>query len=455
MNSISHIQKSDPPEIIFIVDDNTANLSVLSQFLDEVGFSVRVAKDGNSALRKIAYEQPSLILLDIMMPGMDGFETCQHLKASAKTKEIPIIFMTALSDTVDKVKGLSMGAVDYITKPFQQDEVLARIRLQLKLRALSREIEQQNISLQKEVEQRRAAEAALQDTIQKLKTTQQQMIAQEKLASLGSLTAGIAHELRNPLNFAINYAESSRELLDELQGIVTIFADKLEAEAVEEVSELILDLQENSIAIHQHGMRAEKIISSMMQHARADGVNPQITCLNALVSEAVEFTYHSLRAKEHGFNVTVREDYDDAIGELKVIPSALSRALINLLDNAFYTVLERDQEDVTDNNGNFYEPQVWVQTARIKDGVEIRIRDNGKGVPPELRNQIFQPFVTTKPTGQGTGLGLSMSHDIVVGQHGGSLSLTADSPLWTEFIITLPNVSSISGNMGSTQSLTS
>ena len=331
-----------------------------------------------------------------------------------------------------------MGAVDYVTKPFQQDEILARIRLQLKLRALSKKIEHQNVNLQKEVEQRRAVEITLQDTIQQLKATQKQMIAQEKLASLGSLTAGIAHELRNPLNFVINYAESSCELLDHLKAEVIAHSEKLGAETMEEVSDLMQDIQENAAAIYQHGMRAEQIISSMMQHARSDSVTPQAVHLNALVSEAVEFTYHSLRAKEHDFNVTIHQEYDDAIGELNVIPSALSRTFINLLDNAFYAVYDRQKSDVPNDGGSPYQPQVWVQTVRAGDSVEIYIRDNGKGVPPELRNQIFQPFITTKPPGQGTGLGLSMSHDIIVGQHGGSLRLNADLPAWTEFMIILP-----------------
>ena len=182
---------STTEEVIFVVDDNTINLSMLSKFLTRVGYGVRVAKDGESALKKIAYEQPELILLDIMMPGMDGFETCEALKALPETKDIPIIFMTALAETVDKVKGLSAGAVDYITKPFQQEEVLARIRIQLKLRALNKQIESQN--------------TVLQTTVEQLQRTQTQMIAQEKLASLGNLTAGIAHELRNPLNFVINF----------------------------------------------------------------------------------------------------------------------------------------------------------------------------------------------------------------------------------------------------------
>ncbi|AFY40349.1 response regulator receiver sensor signal transduction histidine kinase [[Leptolyngbya] sp. PCC 7376] len=416
---------STTQEVIFVVDDNTVNLSMMSKFLTRVGYSVRVAKDGQSALKKIAYEQPELILLDIMMPGMDGFETCQALKALPETKDIPIIFMTALAETVDKVKGLSVGAVDYITKPFQQDEVLARLRIQLKLRALNKQIESQNAVLHKTVEQ--------------LQRTQTQMIAQEKLASLGNLTAGIAHELRNPLNFVINFAESSQELMDELKTEINNNVDQLPADSAANISELIGFLNDNAAATLKHGQRASQIISSMMQHARSDNGIVEDVLINELIAEAIDFAYHSRRAKHHLFNAKIHQNYDSQIQKVQVLPAALSRVIINLLENAFDAVHRHHELQNQESENSNYSPQVWISTNVLEGNkLEIRIRDNGVGIPQELKEKIFDPFVTTKTPGEGTGLGLSISHDIVVGQHGGTLKLNLDLEEGTEFIIVLP-----------------
>jgi Response regulator containing a CheY-like receiver domain and an HD-GYP domain len=229
--------------VLLIVDDNATNLHVLSDVLDEAGFEVRVAQNGEMALQKVQYDPPELILLDVMMPGLNGFETCEKLKADPKTREIPVIFMTALSETVDKVRGLSLGAVDYITKPFQQDEVLARVTTHLQISRLTKSLAQQNLQLRAEVRARMKAEEELKrladslerqveertkelkDALTNLEQTQLQLVQQEKMASLGQLVAGVAHEINNPVNFIATNLDPAKEYVAELTRLLRLFIE--------------------------------------------------------------------------------------------------------------------------------------------------------------------------------------------------------------------------------------
>ncbi|AOY84166.1 response regulator [Moorena producens JHB] len=419
--------------LILVVDDTPTNLSVISQALHNAGFTVAVETDGESAIEQVNYNQPDLILLDVMMPGIDGFETCKRLKANPSNRDIPVIFMTALTDTVDKVKGLSIGAVDYITKPFQQDEVLARVRIHLQLRHLTRTLDEQNARLKQEVAERAAAETRLSKTFQQLKEAQEQIIATEKLAYLGTLTAGVAHELRNPLNFVNNYAEGSMELAEELIEEFKIQLEHIETTTASYIKDTLTELRDNSLAIKRHGQRAEGIIQSMMQHARTDSTQLQLTDLNAVLAQAIQLAYHSVRAKNHHFNVTIKTDYNDSIGQLELVSSDISRAFINIIENACYALQSKQK-----NIGEPFTPMLWVKTLRLSDSVEIRIGDNGTGIPPEIKEKIFHPFFTTKPTGEGTGLGLSLTYDIIIGQHRGTLNVETELGAYTEFIICLP-----------------
>ncbi len=436
---------SQSTPLILIVDDTPTNLSVLASTLVNSGFDIAVEADGESAIAQVKSNPPDLILLDVQMPGIDGFETCQRLKANSLTKDIPIIFMTALSDTTDKVKGLSMGAVDYITKPFQQEEVLARVRLHMNLHFLAKTLEQQNIYLKNEIEQRLEAEAQLQKTLEQLQSAQQQMIAQEKLASLGTLTAGIAHELRNPLNFVKNYAEGSVELTDELLEEIDNQFSHLDANILDYIKQMLVDIRDNAASIQRHSQRAECVIQSIMQHTWTGRGQRQLADLNALLDQAVKLAYHSRRASDNHFNVTIHKDYDASIGQLDVVGADLNRAFINIIDNACYALQQKQKhfQQELSNEREVFAPTLWVKTKNLGEAALICIRDNGIGILPQVIEKIFHPFFTTKPTGEGTGLGLSMTYDIIVGQHGGTLQVETEPGASTEFIIRLPRALSV------------
>ncbi|MGB3691096.1 MAG: AAA family ATPase [Spirulinaceae cyanobacterium] len=266
-----------------------------------------------------------------------------------------------------------------------------------------------------------------------LRAAQQQMISQEKLASLGALTAGVAHELRNPLNFVNNYAEGSTELSVDLLEAIEEQAEVINSEDLEYLKEIVVDLKDNAAAIKQHGQRAASIIFNMMQHARSDDSGSQKVNLNKLLEEARQLAYHSKRSVDNNFNITFSTQYDDSIGEVEVFSSSLNRAFINLIDNACYAAWSKYQEQ-----GKTFVPTLSITTKKLTEQIEIRIRDNGAGIPAQVAEKIFEPFFTTKPTGEGTGLGLSLTHEIIVGQHLGTLQLETEPDAFSEFIITLP-----------------
>jgi signal transduction histidine kinase len=384
-------------QLILIVDDNGTNLKVLSQTLTSAGFQLAVATNGEEALEQVLEELPELILLDVKMPKIDGFETCIRLKANPKTKDIPIIFMTALSETIDKVKGLSLGAVDYITKPFDEQDVLARVRVHLRLRM-----------------------------------AQKQIISQEKLASLGTITAGVAHELRNPLNFVINYAQSSIYSLNQLLANIQKNSSLDSSEIPTQLQEIITDAE----AIYEHGQRASRIIQSMMQLARSEPGEYECINLNDILDQAIKLAYHSFRVKHPQFVIKINTQFDPNIEVIEVIISDLHRALINIIDNSCYALYLKIQENKNPED-NFY-PTLSLTTKNQDSDIEIKIHDNGIGIKPELIADIFTPFFTTKPPGQGIGLGLSLTHDIIVLQHGGTLQLDTQWKQYTELILRLP-----------------
>ncbi|MCK6692626.1 MAG: ATP-binding protein [Thermoanaerobaculia bacterium] len=286
--------------------------------------------------------------------------------------------------------------------------------------------------------QKQKANAILEKTLSNLQSTQTQLIQSEKLASLGELTAGIAHEIQNPLNFVNNFSELSVDLTKDLK-------DEISKPDVDKdyVDELLTDLTQNQEKINHHGKRAAAIVSGMLYHARASTGKKEPTDLNALADEYLRLAYHGLRAKNPNFNAKMVTDFDPTVGKVEVIPQDMGRVLLNLINNAFYAVQQRQRSAAQDLPGlqnleGLYAPTVTVSTQKTDNQIVIKVKDNGTGIPEEVKAKIFQPFFTTKPTGQGTGLGLSLAYDIVVKGHGGTLEVESTEDVGSEFIIQLP-----------------
>ena len=280
-----------------------------------------------------------------------------------------------------------------------------------------------------ELEQKRKAieetNAALTKSLDELKAAQTQLIQSEKMASLGELTAGIAHEIQNPLNFVNNFSEVSKELLDEMK-------EELDNGNIEDAKEIANDVINNLEKINHHGKRADGIVKGMLQHSRSSSGQKEPTDINVLADEYLRLAYHGLRAKEKSFNATLKTEYDESIGKIDLIPQDIGRVILNLITNAFYVVDEKKKAGLEN-----YEPTVSVSTKKLKDVVEIKVSDNGNGIPQKILDKIFQPFFTTKPTGQGTGLGLSLAYDIVKA-HGGELKVETKEGEGSEFVIQIP-----------------
>jgi len=275
--------------------------------------------------------------------------------------------------------------------------------------------------------------AELRSTLANLESTQAQLIQSEKMASLGELTAGIAHEIQNPLNFVNNFSEVNKELLSEMK-------DEIDKGNLDGVKSIANDVIENHEKINHHGKRADGIVKGMLQHSRISSGQKELTDINALADEYLRLAYHGLRAKDKTFNAKIETNLDPAVGKINIVPQEIGRVILNLINNAFYAVSEKQRQNIDSGivEGNVYEPTVNVSTKKPTNKIEIAVRDNGIGIPQKLLDKIFQPFFTTKPAGRGTGLGLSMSYDIIRA-HGGELKVETEEGKFSEFIIILPS----------------
>lgn len=418
---------------VLIVDDNPTNLKVLSESIKREGWMVLVSTDGESAIAQAEYAQPDLILLDVMMPGIDGFETCKRLKENAKLQEIPVIFMTALSDTVDKIKGLELGAVDYITKPFQTEEVLARARVHLELRAMTQKLEEL-------VEERTAK---LKQALENLKQSQVQMVQSEKMSALGQLVAGIAHEINNPVTFIDGNLRYAQEYIGDLMAHLQLYRTAfIQTEEIEEHAErvdldyLLEDLPKMIGSMRVGTERIRNISMSLRTFSRGDATKKVPYDLQEGLESTLLILKHRLKANSDRPEIETIKEYGD-LPEVNCYPGQLNQVFMNLIANAIDALDSMPAKSYDEIKAN--PKKVTIRTETSDDSYAIvRIKDNGLGMTEETSKQIFDYLFTTKPVGKGTGLGLSISRHIIVDKHGGELSCVSSPGNGAEFIIKIP-----------------
>jgi two-component system, NtrC family, sensor kinase len=435
-------------DTILVIDDSLTNLEVLYATLSNLGYEVLVEMDGLSAIEQVKNNPPDLILLDIMMPKIDGFETCRRLQADPETKDIPIIFMTALTDSVEKVKGLGLGAVDYITKPFQQDEVLARIQVHIKLRRLNQELDEQKQQLEERVQ---ARTAELSEALEKLQRTQLQLVQTEKISSLGQLVAGVAHEVNNPIGFISTNLYHANQYANDLINLVRLYREKFPTpgDEIEEAIEAIdlrhisEDLPRLISSMKLGSDRIRGIMQSLRNYSRTDGVEKKAIDIHEGIETTLMILQHRLNAQTYRSAIQIMKEYGN-LPMIECYPGQLNQVFMNLLANAIDAIEEQmegndyDKGKSRTSDGEEFTPIIYISTSLDREYVSIQIKDNGQGIPESAKEKIFQPFFTTKPEGKGTGLGLSICHQIVTEKHGGILDYNSSPETGTEFMIKIP-----------------
>lgn len=415
-------------EDILIVDDTPENLRLLSTMLSKRGYNVRKAINGPMALSAVKAMPPSLILLDIHMPEMDGYQVCEQLKKDAETRAIPVIFLSALHEVQYKVKAFQVGGVDYISKPFQLEEVLARIQNQLTIQNLQAQLQAQNAQL----------EQALGD----LKIAQTELVQKEKMVSLGQLAAGMAHEINNPISFISGNLSHARNYTQDLLNLIYIYQQEYPNPTlpIKEILQKIdlnfiaSDLQRLLVSMQTGVERISSIILALRIFSRLNESAIKAVDIHEGIDSTLLLLHDRLKEEGNRPEIQVIKNYGD-LPLITCYPSQMNQVFINVLNNAI-DAFEMESEQAAFPSPN---PTIWITTELTNsETVIIRIKDNGVGIPEEVQSRLYDPFFTTKPVGKGRGLGLSMSYQIVVEKHKGKLTFHSSLGAGTEFAIAIP-----------------
>jgi two-component system NtrC family sensor kinase len=418
------IRQSHLVNNVYFLARNYNNLAGLFSKTDQkdsciyyAGISLNICQQHNFG--EFAYDA-SRILSDVYGKGTNSDSTLKYMK-----------IMVAAKDTVfSQAKGqqfqeFAFNEVQRLQKiNIERERSLNRVKLYVLLVALGVFLLLAFI-LYRNNRQKQKAKNKIESAYAELKSTQSQLIQSEKMASLGELTAGIAHEIQNPLNFINNFSDVNKELIEEMK-------QELVLGNITDAITIANSLQQNEDKINHHGRRADAIVKGMLQHSRMSSGQKEPSDLNALADEYLRLTYHGLRAKDKSFNASMKTDFDESLDKINIVPQDIGRVLLNLYNNAFYALTEKKNQQ-----GERFEPFISVATKKVNGKVEISVKDNGNGIPPKIMDKIFQPFFTTKPAGTGTGLGLSLSYDIIKA-HGGEINAKTKEGEGTEFVILLP-----------------
>ncbi|MGB3405063.1 MAG: hybrid sensor histidine kinase/response regulator [Microcoleaceae cyanobacterium] len=441
---MNNCQSSQPKIQILIVDDVLENLHLLNTILAEEGYKVRKVRSGKMALATIANNPPDLILLDINMPEMNGYEVCQTLKAQEEFCQIPIIFISALEEGMNKVKAFKVGGVDYITKPFQVEEVLARVENHLAINRLQKQLTEKNTLLEKSEAQERERSQQLEETLEQFKKAQIQLIQSEKMSSLGQMIAGIAHEVNNPINFISGNLHPTKEYSQDILHLLQLYQDAY-PEPVTNIKETLEELElefiqsdfPQSIEAMQVGIeRIQDIVTSLLNFSRVDQLGTKVVDIHKGLDSSLRILQHRLKADGDLCQIQVIKEYE-SLPEVTCYPGQLNQVFMNLVSNAIDALEQRRISQCDRQNP----PSLKLQTKLLsqeKPGVAVLISDNGSGMNETVQKQIFEPFFTTKEPGKGTGLGMSISHQIIVEQHQGELKCISTPRQGTMFAIEIP-----------------
>jgi len=420
--------------LVMVADDNPKNLQVLGSLLKENNYRVAVARDGKQVLEYLKTRQPDLILLDVMMPGINGFEVCKTIKKNPKTKEIPVLFITALADTDNKLAGFKAGGEDYITKPFFKEEVLARVNVFIERQKVQKTLVVSNAKLE---DWTRTLEEEVRARTLKLQQMQSQIIMQGKIASIGQLAAGIAHELNNPINFIYTNFITLQNNFKGLKKVIHSYqtlAEKPEVRQAhvelidtirEQENEMHLDFVMNDLDIlFDETREGFKRSSCMRDFSRTDHTQDfAIFDINKGIQDTL-----AIARNEYKYHCEIETDFGH-LEPIECIPQQLNQVFLNIIVNAAQAVKLENQDDMG---------VIAIQTMMKGDKIYCTISDNGPGISDEIKTRIFEPFFTTKDVGMGTGLGLSIAYDIIVNKHDGTLEAENNHPRGTQFIICLP-----------------